>query len=309
MNQTKQKQSRTTSIATTLRAMRPAQWTKNGILFAAFAFSYGDHTLDITLLDGLKVLPAFLLFSMATSAVYLFNDIMDRKQDRQHPTKRHRPIAAGQITPRAAATTALCLLAISLPLATILSPAFATILGAYLALQLIYSLLLKRVALLDVFMIAAGFVLRAVAGAALLDVPISPWLLLCTFLLALFLALCKRRHEKASIEAGAGARQRISLQKYDLLLTDQLIGIVAAATTVTYAIYTLWPDTIEKFGSARLAYTIPIVMFGIFRYLDLLYRENKGDRPEHVLLTDIPILATILVYGATIFLIFSLRGA
>ena len=288
-----------------LRALRPAQWTKNSILFAAFVFGYGDRSLNITWQDGLRVIPAFILFSMATSAVYLCNDLWDRKHDRQHPTKRHRPIAAGMVTPKLALATACTLLFLSLPIAAVLSRPFATVLAAYLGLQILYSVLLKNIALLDVFIIASGFVLRAIAGAALLQIPISPWLLICTFLLALFLALCKRRHEKASIEAGANARQRISLQKYDLLLTDQLIGIVAAATIVTYAIYTLWPDTIEKFGSAELAYTLPIVMFGIFRYLDLLYRENKGDRPEKVLLTDLPILGTILVYGVVVLTLFT----
>ncbi len=288
-----------------LQAMRPAQWTKNSILFAAFVFGYGDRTLDIVWQDGLRVIPAFLLFSFAASAIYIFNDLLDRPQDKQHPTKRCRPIAAGRISPRLATISATTLLALSLILSYALSVPFARILLVYLVLQSLYSSLLKRVALLDIFIIAAGFVLRAIAGAELLAIPISPWLLVCTFLLALFLALCKRRHEKASIEAGASARQRISLQKYDLLLTDQLISIVAGATTVVYAIYTLWPDTIDKFGSAKLAFTIPIVMFGMFRYLDLLYRENKGDRPEQVLLTDIPIIITIITYAVTVLLLFT----
>ena len=289
-----------------IQAMRPAQWTKNGILFAAFVFGYGDQSLDIAWQDGIRVIPAFFLFSLAASAIYLFNDILDRKQDQLHPTKRYRPIAAGKITPAFAATIMILMATATLLLAYILSTRFANVLGIYILLQILYCTLLKHIAMLDTFVIAAGFVLRAIAGAELLEVPISPWLLVCTFFLALFLALCKRRHEKASIEAGASARQRISLQKYDLLLTDQLISIVAGATIVVYSIYTLWPDTIAKFGSHRLAYTVPIVLFGLFRYLDLLYRENKGDRPEKVLLTDIPIIATVVAYALTVLALFTL---
>lgn len=289
-----------------LQAMRPAQWTKNTILFAAFVFGYGDRSLDVVWQDGLKVIPAFVLFSLAASAVYLFNDIIDLSQDQQHPTKRYRPIAAGNISPRFARLATILLLLVSVSLAYAYSVPFARVLLIYLLLQGVYSTLLKHVALLDAFIIAVGFVLRAIAGATLLDIPISPWLLVCTFLLALFLALCKRRHEKASMEAGASTRQRVSLQKYDLRLTDQLISIVAAATTVVYAIYTLWPDTVEKFGSTQLAYTIPLVLFGIFRYLDLLYRENKGDRPEQVLLTDIPIIITIAAYALTVLTLFTM---
>ena len=288
-----------------LQAMRPSQWTKNAVLFAAFIFGYGDRALHVTWQDGLRVIPAFFLFSLAASAVYLFNDMIDRKQDQQHPTKKYRPIAAGHLSLCYARIALIIMLLISVSLSYVLSPAFAKIVGIYLTLQGIYSLALKRVALLDVLIIAVGFVLRAIAGAALLAIPISPWLLICTFLLALFLALCKRRHEKASIEAGASARQRIALQKYDLLLTDQLIAIVAGATAVSYSIYTLWPETIEKFGSHHLAYTIPIVLYGMFRYLDLLYRENKGDRPEQVLLTDIPIILTIITYAVTVLALFT----
>jgi len=290
-----------------LRAMRPAQWTKNSVLFAAFVFGYGDRALEVTWREGLQVIPAFVLFCMVSSAIYLCNDVRDRKHDRQHPIKKYRPIAAGLLAPRRALLSAALLLLVALPLGVVLSPPFAMVLASYLLLQVLYSAVLKNVALLDVFVIASGFVLRAIAGAALLQIPISPWLLICTFLLALFLALCKRRQEKASIEAGAGARQRISLQKYDLLLTDQLIGIVAAATIVTYAIYTLWPETIQKFGSPHLAFSLPIVMFGLFRYLDLLYRENKGDRPENVLLTDPPMIGTILLYGIFVLTLFSLQ--
>ncbi len=292
-----------------IRSLRPAQWTKNAVLFAAFAFGYGDQSLQVTWFDAARVVPAFLLFCAASSAVYLLNDIRDRASDKVHPLKRYRPIASGQLPARLAAFTAALLLVCALSLSIWLSRPFTLVLALYLFVQLLYTMLLKHIALLDVFVIASGFVLRAISGAVLLAIPISPWLLLCTFLLALFLALCKRRQEKGSLEAAAGARQRLSLQKYDLQLTDQLIAIVCAATIVSYSIYTLWPETIEKFGSARLAFTIPLVLFGLFRYLDLLYRENKGDRPEKVLLTDIPILFTVLLYAVLVLLLFVTQRA
>lgn len=295
--------------ASLLRAMRPTQWTKNAVVFAALGFGYGDKTQQIDLLAGLGlVVPAALLFCLCSSGIYLINDLLDLKSDREHPAKRFRPLAAGRISPAQAAITAAILLAVAFTGAWLLSRPFFNVMLAYAGLQVVYSLILKRIALLDVFIIASGFVLRAIAGAAVFQdppIPISPWLLLCTFLLALFLALCKRRQEKGSLESTANARQRISLQKYDLQLLDQLIAAVSAATIVAYAIYTLWPETVAKFGSSRLGFTIPIVMFGIFRYLDLLYRQDKGERPEKLLLSDIPLLLTVLVYGAAVLLIFT----
>lgn len=300
-------------VISLLRAMRPTQWTKNAVVFAALGFGYGDKAQQLDLFAGLLlVVPAALLFCLCSSGIYLLNDLLDLKSDREHPAKRYRPLASGRISPAQAAIAAAILLAVAFTGAGLLARPFFNVMLGYTGLQVVYSLILKRIALLDVFIIASGFVLRAIAGAAVFEdppIPISPWLLLCTFLLALFLALCKRRHEKGALESTATTRQRISLQKYDLQLLDQLIAAVSAATIVTYAIYTLWPETVEKFGSARLGFTIPIVMFGIFRYLDLLYRQDKGDRPEKLLLSDIPLLLTVLVYGAAVLLIFTLAGA
>jgi 4-hydroxybenzoate polyprenyltransferase len=177
-----------------------------------------------------------------------------------------------------------------------LSPALGLVCSTYVVLQLLYSFGLKRAALIDLFVIATGFVLRALAGAVVINVTISPWLLLCTLLLALFLALCKRRHEKVVLN-DLQDETRPSLEKYDERLLDQLIGIVSSATIVSYALYTLWPDTVEKFGTARLGFTIPFVIFGLFRYLDLVYRHEKGDRPEKILLTDLPLIIDLLLYG------------
>ncbi len=293
-----------------LVSMRPNQWTKNAVIFAALVFGYGDKSQQIDLIHALvRVVPAFVLFCLTSSGIYLLNDILDLKSDRAHPTKRYRPLASGHISPTTAGLTAAALLTLSSLGAFMLSVPFAIVLTSYIALQVVYTLLLKRIALLDVFIIAFGFVLRAIAGAVITHVPISSWLLLCTFLLALFLALCKRRQEKGSIESAATSKQRISLQKYDLQLLDQLIAAVSAVIIVSYAIYTLWPETILKFGSARLGFTVPIVMFGIFRYLDLLYRQEKGDRPEKLLLSDPPLLLTILVYGITVLMMFTFQPA
>lgn len=294
-------------IGAMLRAMRPSQWTKNAVVPAAFFFALGDRTKHLQFADNLiRVLLATLLFCLISSGIYVVNDIIDAAADRNHPRKRFRPIAAGQVSVSLAARLALLLFAGGLTGAYFLSPPFALTAVAYVAIQLVYTFGLKRVALLDVFVIAAGFVLRAIAGGVVLAVEISPWLLLCAFLLALFLALCKRRHEKVLMN-GAGGETRANLGAYDERLLDQLIAIVAAATLVCYAIYTLSAQTVEKFGTARLGFTIPFVMFGLFRYLDIVYRHEKGDRPERVLLTDVPLLATLALYGLCALAVFLLR--
>jgi len=287
-----------------IRTLRPNQWTKNVIVFAAFVFAFWDRSRT-THLDAsacVDAVVAFVIFCAVSSGIYILNDIKDVKVDRTHPVKKNRPIAAGLIPLSLAWPLTLLLLAGGLLTSLYLPPSFTAVVAAYVLIQLVYSYGLKQVALVDVFVIATGFVLRAIAGAvALPDVTISPWLLLCTFLLALFLALCKRRHEKILLSD----EHRPSLEKYDKDLLDQLIAITSAASIVSYAIYTLWPKTVEKFGTHSLGFTIPFVVFGIFRYLDLVYRHEKGDRPEKILLTDIPLLVDIFLYAVSILLIFS----
>jgi len=290
-----------------LRMLRPNQWTKNAVVFAAFFFAFWDRSQNLRFLTGLAaVLPAALLFCLVSSGIYIFNDIIDAAADRLHPTKRFRPIAAGRVAVPTAARLSAVLIIGGLSVGWVFNPSFALTAGSYVALQLLYTLFLKRVALIDVLIIAAGFVLRAVAGAVVLGVQISPWLLLCAFLLALFLALCKRRHEKIITNSGPDVRE--SLAKYDERLLDQLIAIISSATIVCYSIYTLSPSTIEKFKTARLGLTIPFVMFGIFRYLDLVYRHEKGDRPEKILLTDIPILVNLALYVLSAAAIFAFHS-
>lgn len=287
-----------------LRAVRPNQWTKNLAVFAALVFAFGDRTQSLAAGALLRVVETFLIFCATSSAIYLLNDIADRERDRAHPLKRHRPIAAGTVSVHAAAVLAVVLSGTAVLAAVTLSRPLAIIILAYLCLQVAYSLLLKHAALVDVIVIAFGFVFRAAAGGVVLHVTISAWFLLCAFLLALFLALCKRRHEKNLMDSSADSRP--SLHRYEMKLLDQLIAIVSAAVIVCYSIYTLWPDTTRKFGTSGLALTIPFVIFGIFRYLDLVYRKEGGGRPEKVLLSDLPLLANLFLYGLTVLGVFLL---
>jgi 4-hydroxybenzoate polyprenyltransferase len=286
-----------------IRALRPKQWTKNAVVLAALIFALGDTTQEMTaqmFAHSLwMALAAVFVFCLASSAVYVVNDLRDVELDRAHPVKCKRPIAAGEIGVGAARLLALVLLVIALIGAWCVDRNFFAVLGAYLLLQTAYTFGLKRVALLDIFIIATGFVLRALAGAVVIHVRISPWLLVCTLLLALFLALCKRRHELVALQDRGGST-RPSLRQYDRSLLDALIPMTGAATLVSYCVYTLWPETVDKFGTTHLAFTIPLVAFGLFRYLDLVYRHEQGGRPEQLLLTDPPLLITVALYGATV---------
>jgi len=288
-----------------LRALRPNQWTKNLIVFAAFIFAFADRQQNKEWPLFFNALQAALAFCLISSAVYLVNDVRDLALDRAHPTKRFRPIAAGELSRSAALGLAAILFAASLTWCALLAWPLFMIAAVYVLMQAAYTLGLKRVALLDVFVIAGGFVLRALAGGAAVQVALSPWLVLCTMLLALFLALCKRRHEKVLLDRSEEADPvtRHSLAQYNERLLDQLIAIVSGATLVCYALYTLWPDTVHKFGTDRLVYTVPFVIFGLFRYLDLVYRHERGDRPEHLLLSDWPLLLDIALYGATVLIL------
>ena len=285
-----------------LRALRPNQWTKNLIVFAAFIFAFADRQQHKEWPLFFNALQAAWAFCLISSAVYLVNDVRDLALDRAHPTKRYRPIAAGELSSSAALGLAAVLLMVGLVWCALLAWPLLVIAVVYVLMQAAYTLGLKHVALLDVFVIAGGFVLRALAGGAAVHVALSPWLVLCTMLLALFLALCKRRHEKVMLGRSEERDPvtRHSLAQYNERLLDQLIAIVSGATLVCYALYTLWPDTVHKFGTDHLVYTVPFVIFGLFRYLDLVYRHERGDRPEHLLLSDWPLLVDIALYGVTV---------
>lgn len=283
-----------------IRALRPKHWTKNAVVAAAFLFGLGDPEQGVGLADGWMALAAAALFCLLSSGVYLLNDLHDAPEDRKHPHKRHRPIASGAVAPSHAFGMAIVCLVAAVGGGMTLRLELGYVMLAYVALQIVYTLLLKRLALIDLLIIATGFVLRAIAGAVVFPIHISPWLLVCTFLLALFLALCKRRQEKVVVVEGSG---RASLGDYDERLLDQLISMIAAATLVSYTIYTLAPDTQAKFGTANLGFTIPFVVFGLFRYLDLVYRKDLGERPEEVLLTDAPLLMDLLLYGLVVLVV------
>jgi 4-hydroxybenzoate polyprenyltransferase len=288
-----------------LIALRPRHWVKNLLVLAPLFFALGDPAQQARLqplwVAVLRAVAAMSLFCAVASGIYVMNDIRDIELDRAHPAKRFRPIAAGRIGTTHAWFLVLLLVYVALLGALLLGADFrlAFVLEGYILLQLAYTYFLKRLGLVDVLVIAFGFVLRALAGAVALRVTISPWLLLCTFLLALFLGFCKRRHEKVILSA-TSQENRPSLDQYDEKLLDQLIGIVASATIISYALYTLSPETQLKFGGPRLGFSIPFVIFGIFRYLDLVYRHEKGDKPQRVLLTDLPILINLAVYGLTV---------
>src|SRR5215208_3644071 len=270
-------------------ALRPRQWLKNLLVFAGlvFAAKLGDAG------RWLEAVAAFAAYCAVSSAAYLVNDLRDRADDRLHPVKRARPIARGELSPRAAAVLAAGLVAVALVLASVLGLVSVAFLVAFAGLQAAYSFSLKHVVLLDVLVIGSLFVIRAAAGAAAVDVRISPWLLLCTALLALFLALAKRRGELVLVGAQHTPGRPV-LEGYSLELVDQLVAMVAASTVITYSLYTLTAR-----DSKALLATVPFVIFGLFRYLLLVHRDDIGEEPEQVLLTDVPIMLAVTGWIAT----------
>jgi 4-hydroxybenzoate polyprenyltransferase len=271
-----------------LVSLRPRQWTKNLLLFAGiiFAAKIGDASRWV------EALAAFAAYCAASSASYLVNDVRDAPQDREHPVKRARPIARGELSPRLAEAIAAMLLFGAVLLVAPLGLASILFLCTFFALQAAYTLALKHVVLVDVMTIGGLFVVRAAAGAAAVEVRISPWLLLCTALLALFLALAKRRGELVLVGAEATPGRPV-LEGYSLALVDQLITVVASSTVISYCLYTFTAR-----DSKAMMITIPFVVFGVFRYLLLMHRRDLGEEPEEILLRDLPILACIAAWAA-----------
>ena len=281
------------------RSMRPKQWTKNLILFAALIFSHNF----LSPLYFFKTVAAFFIFCVISGCVYIINDLFDLKQDKNHPIKCTRPLASEALKPSVAIIATAVLLFLSIVSALLLTNLnFMLIALGYFILQIAYSTVLKHMVILDVFSIAAGFVLRAIAGAEVIEVPFSTWLLFCTILLSLFLALSKRRHELILLEDDAIHHRKI-LFEYSPYLLDQMISVVTASTVITYTLYTVSEETVSKFGTDRLKYTIPFVLYGIFRYLYLIHQKNEGGSPERVMLNDLPLLVCIMLYGITVGLI------
>ncbi len=276
-------------------SLRPSQWTKNLIIFLPLMFA--QRLLDVQAV--LYAIGAFVIFCGLSGVVYLINDVADREADRRHPVKQHRPIASGALSVPAAIGWAALISAVSLGAAFWLRPLFGVVAAAYVVLLALYSGLMKHVVILDVLTIAIGFVLRAAAGAVALDVPISHWLYVLTILLALFLALSKRRHELVLLADGATSHRRI-LEEYSPYLLDQMIAVVSASTIVAYAFYTVSPETVQKFGTDRLMLTLPFPLYGIFRYLYLVHQKDGGGSPTDMLLNDRPLLLCVGLWAAAV---------
>ncbi len=276
-------------------SLRPKQWTKNLVVFAGLIFSRNFRDSELLL----RSVEAFVVFCLLSGVIYLVNDIADVEKDRLHPTKRLRPLASGAIGRGTAIAAAVVLATIALVWAHRLGPAFLVVACLFAALNLVYSFALKRIVLLDVGSISLSFVLRAIGGVEALreadpTIAISPWLLICTLFLSLLLAFCKRRHELVTMEDAANHRE--SLQEYSPALLDQLVGISASGSVLAYSIYTIWPDTVEKFGTSNLVYTVPLVLIGIMRYLYLVYKKEKGGSPSDLLLHEKFLLVDVLIW-------------
>jgi 4-hydroxybenzoate polyprenyltransferase len=283
------------AFVTTLRALavslRPYQWVKNTLVFGGLIFSHSMFHWSAVW----QSIEAFMVFCMASSSVYLLNDICDLEEDRRHPVKRLRPLAAGALSPTLAAAAMVVFFGGSLADSFRLRPAFGGVVLTYLVLNIAYSLWLKRVAILDVMIVASGIVFRAIAGAVVIGVVPSPWLILCTMTLALLVGFGKRRHELTLLNEEA-QNHRLSLEGYSVQFLDLMMAISAAAAVVSYALYTMAEETVRRFGTRRLILTVPWVIYGIFRYLYLIHKRSGGGDPAKLFLTDFPTLLNVALW-------------
>lgn len=279
-----------------VRALRPYQWNKNALVLAALVFAQ-----ELTDLGKVaQATAAFVAFCAAASAVYLFNDVVDRERDRRHPLKRERPIAAGRVSVATALATATLLAGGALSAAWAVRPWLAGVIGGYLALQGAYNLGLKRIPIVDALCVATGFLLRAVAGAVAIDVRMSSWLLICTTFASVFISFAKRRHEFSTL-TGEAAAHRESLSGYSVATLDQYLTISAGATILSYALYTTDAETVAKFGDPpRLLLTLPLVMYGLLHYLALVQRDEAAGDPSLALVSDRPLLITVALYAVLV---------
>lgn len=310
-----------------IKSLRPKQWSKNFVIFAGLIFSANFLNPDKVVVS----VTAFIIFCGLSGSVYLLNDILDAENDRKHPYKSQRPIASGAVGLLPAGLFMACLLVLSLVAAYRLQPtlfapvdqslnltpvhsapiqpSFFLVSLSYVVLMALYTFALKHVVVLDVMIIAMGFVMRAVAGAVVIAVPLSSWLLICTVFLSLFLALCKRRQELVFLVDDASSHRK-TLSEYDAPLLDQMIAIVSAACIMAYALYTVSEETVAKFHTTGLLFTVVFVVYGVFRYLYLVHKKDIGGDPAIALLTDAPILVNVCLWGVTcVFIIFFYRGA
>jgi len=285
--------------------LRPKQWIKNLFVFAALVFSHHLFEWDY----AKSSLLGFALFCATASTIYIINDILDRDRDRLHPKKKHRPIASGNISVPSAITTAILILGVAIPFSFDLPYKFGFCLAFYFIMNLSYSLFLKEVVLIDVFVIAIGFMLRVVGGALVINVPISSWLILTTMFLSLFLAVAKRRGELVMLESKSEEGKKPTeitrkvLEHYSVEFTEQLTTICASGFVISYALYTVSDRTVKIFGTENLIFTTPFVLYGIFRYLYLLHKKNLGENPTEVVLTDVPMVLNFIAYAIAMFFI------
>jgi 4-hydroxybenzoate polyprenyltransferase len=288
-----------------LKTMRPKQWTKNVFVFAALVF---DHQLWPLISDPtptLRIVAGFILLCLLSSTVYLVNDLADVEKDRQHPKKRHRPLASGRLTPRAAIATVVIFSVIALPLSFLLDRGFGVVAVIYLAANLAYSFRLKNVVLIDVLIVALGYLLRVHGGVEIIVVArFSPWLYICMGLLALFIGFGKRRGELLLMQSDPTASRKV-LEHYSLSFLDELINLVATATIVAYSLYTFSAENLPKNHAMML--TIPFVLYGIFRYLYLIHIKGEGGAPDELVLVDRPLQVTFALWGLTAVLILYLN--
>jgi len=277
--------------AALLESMRPHQWIKNLLVFAPLVWAQRLGRIESVIAASIT----FVAFCLLASAIYLMNDLLDLERDRSHPEKRNRPLASGRLSPRTAAWTSVALVGASAVAGAVYG--FWPWLLAYLAINIAYSFGLKRVVILDAMCISFGFLIRVEVGGAAIHEPVSAWLFLCTFFVALLLAFCKRRHE-LTILGEDSAQHRPSLEHYSPEFLDQMIAPLGALTVTAYAVYTVDPATKAKFGSTDLVYTVPFVVFGIFRYLFLVHQRAEGGNPSRLLVKDKSMLINVLLWFA-----------
>jgi 4-hydroxybenzoate polyprenyltransferase len=290
------------SVQLLFLSLRPRQWIKNGFIFLPLVFA--QQLFEPACVWS--TIQAVVVFCALTGAVYLINDYMDREEDRRHPVKRHRPLAAGLISPSLAIGTALGLLILSLLWGYRVGTGFFLVLMIYLGVQVLYNAWLRDVVILDVFCVAAGFFLRVIAGAVVIGVPVSRWLIICAIFIAMFLIISKRRHEINVLGKEEAGKHRKVLSQYSAHLLDQMIGVTTGGVLLTYVLYCTSPETVEKFHTENMIYTFVFVLYGIFRYLYLIYQRHEGGSPEKIILSDIPLLASVLLWG--VFCVLILKG-
>ncbi|MBM4166409.1 MAG: decaprenyl-phosphate phosphoribosyltransferase [Ignavibacteria bacterium] len=279
-------------------SLRPEQWIKNFFLFAPLVFARHLNVRE----DVIQTILGFITFSFLSSSVYLFNDVADAERDKLHPEKNKRPIPSGLISKQVVSIIAILLMVSSISFAFMLKEQFGIICASYVGINILYSWKLKHIVILDVMLIAFGFVLRVLGGAALINVPVTGWILLCTFLLSLFLVFNKRRNEMTTLNENAEAH-RLVLEQYSVTFLDQMISIVTGATIVAYAFYTLSEETVQKFQTTNLIYTVPFVLFGMFRYLFLVHKKDKGGNPTKVMMTDKQLIVNFLLWMVAVYFI------